>query len=103
MTDLSGHHTNVSTRIARGGDHNVVTSRSGWSPRAMSPRCQVVAIHRVMGPAPEQTTPAKCLPLATNFAATQHVSLDTLLLDCDGPATADHLARLKRRPATKDM
>lgn len=106
MTGRSGDATNISTRIARGGDHYAITSRSGWSPRATSLPCQLVTIHRVTAPESEQTTPAKSTTWpspTTNFVATQHDSLATRLLDRDGLATKDQLACLKRQPAMKGL
>lgn len=103
MTDRFGH--GISTRVARGGDHKVATSRSGRSPHAMSPRCQMVTIHRVTAPESEQPAPTTSPTLpspATNFAATQHHSLATSLLDCDSLETKGHLACPNRRPAVKD-
>ncbi|WP_431971474.1 hypothetical protein [Nocardia sp. bgisy134] len=84
MTDRPGHGIDISTRIARGGDHHVVTGRSVRPPRAMSPRRQIVTVHRVTAPEAAQATPAK----STTWPS---------------PATKNHLACSKRRPATEDM
>ncbi|MEU2253913.1 hypothetical protein [Nocardia xishanensis] len=82
MTDHCGR--GISTRVAHGGDHKVVTSRSGWSPRAMSPRSPMVIIHRVTAPESEQTA------LATSPTR-------------PSPATKGRLACPNRRPAVQDL
>ncbi|WBB72052.1 acyl-CoA dehydrogenase family protein [Micromonospora sp. WMMD1128] len=40
----SSDATNIATRIARDGDHYVVTGRKWWSSGAMDPRCEILIV-----------------------------------------------------------
>ncbi|TQM31353.1 hypothetical protein FB390_3010 [Nocardia bhagyanarayanae] len=63
---------------SQGDDRVVVTSRNLWSHRAMSPRCEMVTVHRHPAREPQQATLAK------------------------SPAWPDHLICPNRRSAVKD-
>jgi acyl-CoA dehydrogenase len=50
----SSDATNISTRIARHGDHYVVNGRKWWSSGAMSPRCKVFIVMGSTDPSAER-------------------------------------------------